>query len=99
MYGKISKIKNFWLYMPTTKGRWRSKVNCNLLFKNAKNEKHFSFYRIPRMWTMAISASLRYWGKECMRIQETSIVLQIQVNGFKSKDGNGNLIIAFHTQL
>jgi hypothetical protein len=48
---------------------------------------------------MAIFASLRYLGKECMKIQETSIVLQVQFNGFKSKDGNGNFIIAFRTQL
>jgi hypothetical protein len=47
---------------------------------------------------MAIFASLRYLGKKCVRIQETSIVLQVQVNGLKSKDGNGDLIIVFHTQ-
>jgi hypothetical protein len=33
--------------------------------------------------------------REIMRIQETSIVFQIWVNAFKSKDGNGNLRVAF----
>jgi len=37
---------------------------------------------------MAIFASLRYSGKECVRTQDESIVLQIGFNGFKSKSGS-----------
>jgi hypothetical protein len=37
---------------------------------------------------MAISVSLKYSRKECMKTQDASIVLQIRINGFKSKGGS-----------
>ncbi len=62
------------------------KIVHSLLLRNVRNEKHFSSSTFPRTWTMAIFASLRYLGKECVRAQDASIVLQSGFNGFKSKN-------------
>jgi hypothetical protein len=68
--------------MPTIRGRWGSKVIHILILRNAKDEKHFSSSTLPRMWTMAIFANLRYVGKESVGLRDASIVLDIQVNEF-----------------
>jgi len=87
LFCPLSPIYIYLLHMPTTIGRWGSKVACNLLLKNARDEKHFSSSTLLRMWIMAICANLRYLGKKCVRTWDASIVFQIQVNGFKSKGG------------
>jgi hypothetical protein len=82
---QVSKVKNLWLYMPTTRGRWRSKLVLRLLFKNTKNEKQRSFSTLPRTWTTSISTNLIYLGKECVRTWDASTILQICVNGLRTK--------------
>jgi hypothetical protein len=59
-----------------------------LLLRNARDEKQLPSSTLPKMWTMAIFANLKYSRKECVRTQDASIVLQIQINGFKSKGGS-----------
>ncbi len=55
VYGKFSKMKNFWLHMPTTRGRQGSKVAHNLLFSKARDEKQHSSFTLLRIWIMVIS--------------------------------------------
>ncbi len=70
------------------RGRWGSKVACNLSLRNVKAEIHLSSFTFLRMWTMAICANLKYSREKCMKTRDASIVFQIWVNGFKSKGGS-----------
>jgi len=50
--------------------------------------KNISSFTLLKMWTMAIFANLRYLRylmKKCVKTWDASIILQIWVNGFKSK--------------
>jgi hypothetical protein len=59
-----------------------------LFFKNAGDEKQHSSFTLLRTWTMAIFANLRYLGKECVKMYDALIVLQMQVSGLRSNGGS-----------
>jgi hypothetical protein len=79
--------------MPTTKGRWGSKVIQSLLLENSKDEKHHSSSTFLRTQTMVISMSLWYSWKEWMRTWNAWIVFQMWINWLKS---NSNYMVIWN---
>jgi hypothetical protein len=56
--------KNFFVYK-STRCKWRFKQLCNLFFRAKTKVKQRSSSIESRTWTVAIFASLKYFGKRC----------------------------------
>jgi len=59
-YGKLYKVKKFWLNILTHKSRWIGSWLCNLFFMNERLLNAFSSLTNPNTWTIAIFANLLY---------------------------------------
>jgi hypothetical protein len=59
-YGKLDKVKKFWLNILTHKSRWIGSWLCNLFFMNERLLNVFSSLTNPNTWTIAIFANLLY---------------------------------------
>ncbi len=56
--GKVSKVKNFWVNILTTKSKWVVNMFLKLFFFNLRFEKHFSSFTLPI--TMATNSSFSF---------------------------------------
>ncbi len=59
-YGKLDKVKKFWLNILTHKSRWIGSWLCSLFFINERLLNVFSSSTDPNTWTIAIFANLLY---------------------------------------
>jgi hypothetical protein len=81
---KLCKIQNLWENIMTTKSRLVVKHLHNLDLQNAKKLKHFSFFTLPSICTIAISANLKYFRKEQASTLDVKRMHQSHVKGFTS---------------
>jgi hypothetical protein len=81
-------MKKLWQYMPTMRARWRSKVAEKLFSKNAKNDKHHSFFTLVRKLITATFSNLIHSKNECVGTWNAWIILQIWIRGWRSINGS-----------